>query len=220
MNSFIRIGVDLAKNAFQVHGFAREGGEPVRRKLSRVKFRAFFAGIAPCRVGMEACGSAHYWARELTAMGHEVALMPPAYIKPYVKRGKNDAVDAQAICEAMSRPDMRFVPIKSADQQAVLMLHKTRELLIKQRTMGVNALRSHLAEFGLVVAKGIGRVGELLALADADPTLPEEARATVKLLAAHLDGLDRSTAWRKKSPRPTLEAGPASSSIRFPASAR
>jgi transposase len=106
----------------------------------------FFSQIEPCRIGMEACGSAHYWARELKAMGHEVALMPPAYTKPYVKRGKNDAVDADAICEAMSRPGMRFVPIKSAEQQAALMLHKTRELLVKQRTMNINALRGHLSE--------------------------------------------------------------------------
>lgn len=192
MKEFIRIGVDLGKSYFQLHALEREGGVEVKRKLSRSKMRAFFAQSAPCRVGMEACGSAHYWARELVAMGHEVVLMPPAYIKPYVKRGKNDAVDAAAICEAMSRPAMRFVPIKSVDQQAVLMLHKTRELLVKQRTMSVNALRSHLAEFGIVVAKGIGRVAELLELADADASLPEEAKETVKLLAAHLRGLDRS----------------------------
>src|SRR5271156_5971323 len=148
----------------------------MKRKLSRPKMRVFFAGIAPCRVGMEACGSAHYWARELTAMGHEVVLIPPAYTKPYVKRGKNDANDAAAISEAMSRPDMRFVPIKSANQQAVLMLHKARELLVKQRTMSVNALRSHLAEFGLVVAKGIGRVDELSELAENDASLPQEAK--------------------------------------------
>ena len=108
MKSFIRIGVDLAKNGFQVHGFEHEGGEPARRKLSRAKFREFFSRLGPSRVGMEACGSAHYWARELIAMGHEVVLMPPTYIKPYVKRGKNDALDAAAVCEAMSRPDMRF----------------------------------------------------------------------------------------------------------------
>jgi transposase len=192
MRKFIRIGVDLGKNHFQVHALEREGGAAVKRKLSRSNMRAFFAQAAPCRVGMEACGSAHYWARELSAMGHDVVLMPPTYIKPYVKRGKNDALDAAAICEAMARPDMRFVPIKSADQQAVLMLHKTRELLVKQRTMSVNALRGHLAEFGLVVAKGIGRVAELIELADADASLPEEAKETVKLLAAHLEGLDRS----------------------------
>src|SRR5271169_5872055 len=135
MNRFIRIGVDLGKNHFQVHALEREGDAAVRRKLSRSKMRAFFGQSGPCRIGMEACGSAHYWARELTAMGHDVVLMPPRYIKPYVKRGKNDAVDAAAVCEAMARPDMRFVPVKSADQQAALMLHKTRELLVKQRTM-------------------------------------------------------------------------------------
>ena len=135
MRTFIRIGIDLAKNFFQVHAIEREGEPAVTRKLSRGKVLAFFAQAAPCRVGMEACGSSHYWAREIRALGHDVVLIPPAYTKPYVKRGKNDANDAAAICEAMSRPDMRFVPIKSADQQAVLMLHKTRELLVKQRTM-------------------------------------------------------------------------------------
>ena len=165
MKTFMRIGVDLAKNFFQVHAIEQEGGAAVARKLTRTKFREFFKGVAPCRVGMEACGSAHYWARELRAMGHDVVLMPPAYTKPYVKRGKNDAADAGAICEAMSRPEMRFVPVKSAAQQAVLMLHKTRDLLVKQRTMNVNALRGHLAEFGLIVAKGIHRLEELLALA-------------------------------------------------------
>ncbi len=191
MDKFIRIGVDLGKAYFQLHALRVEGSA-IKRKLSRSKMRAFFARIAPCRIGMEACGSSHYWARELAAMGHDVVLMPPAYIKPYVKRGKNDALDAAAICEAMSRPDMRFVPIKSADQQAVLMLHKTRELLVKQRTMSVNALRGHLAEFGLVVAKGIDRVEALIELANNDASLPEEARETVKLLASHLEGLDRS----------------------------
>ena len=142
MREFIRIGVDLGKTCFQLHALEGEGGPAVKGKLSRSKMRSFFAESAPCRVGMEACSSAHYWARELAAMGHEVVLMPPAYIKPYVKRGKNDAVDAAVVCEAMSRPGMRFVPIKSADQQAVLMLHKTRELLIKQRTMSVNAARA------------------------------------------------------------------------------
>ena len=191
MDKFIRIGVDLGKAYFQVHALRVEGSA-INRKLSRSKMRAFFARIAPCRIGMEACGSAHYWARELAAMGHDAVLMPPAYIKPYVKRGKNDALDAAAICEALSRPGMRFVPIKSADQQAVLMVHRTRELLVKQRTMSVNALRGHLAEFGLVVAKGIERVDELLDLANNDASLPEEAGKMVELLALHLEGLDRS----------------------------
>jgi len=190
MKTFIRIGVDLAKNFFQIHAIEREGAPPVIRKFSRAKFREFFSKIAATRVGMEACGSAHYWARELRAMGHDAVMMAPAYTKPYVKRGKNDAVDAGAVCEAMSRPDMRFAPIKSADQQAVLMLHKTRDLLVKQRTMSVNALRGHLSEFGLVAAKGIHRVKELLDLALADASLPEEAREAVTILASHGEMLD------------------------------
>ena len=191
MKKFIRIGIDLAKNFFQVHGIEEGGGQALSRKLARTKFKAFFEELAPCRIGMEACGSAHYWARELRALGHDVVLIAPAYVKAYVKRGKNDAADAAAICEAMSRPDMRFVPIKSADQQAVLMLHKTRDLLVKQRTMIVNALRGHLSEFGLIAAKGIHRVHELLALALGEEGLPEETRQAVAALAEqseHLDG--------------------------------
>ena len=190
MKSFIRIGVDLAKNFFQIHGIEQEGGAALSRKLTRAKFREFFQRISPCRVGMEACGSAHYWARELAAMGHEVVLIAPAYVKPYVKRGKSDAVDAAAICEAMSRSEMRFVPIKSAAQQATLMLHKTRDLMIKQRTMNVNALRGHLAEFGLIAPKGIHRLEELLALARAEGALPEDARWSVDRLARHIEELD------------------------------
>jgi transposase len=192
VKQFIRIGVDLAKNYFQVHALTSETGPAVTRKLSRSKMREFFSQIKPCRVGMEACGSAHYWARELKAMGHEALLMPPTYTKPYVKRGKNDAVDAEAICEAVSRPSMRFVPVKSAEQQATLMLHTTRELLVKQRTMSVNALRSHLSEFGIIVAKGIGRVDELLELGEKDATLPNAARAAVKVLAQTLEEFDKS----------------------------
>ena len=192
MKQFIRIGVDLAKNYFQIHALESEGGPAVTRKLTRVKMREFFSRIAPCRVGMEACGSAHYWARELRAMGHEALLMPPSYTKPYVKRGKNDAVDAAACCEAMSRSGMRFVPIKNEQQQATLMLHKTRELLVKQRTMSVNALRAHLSEFGVIAAKGIGRVDQLLELAEADATLPAAAKVVVKVLARQLDSLDQS----------------------------
>ena len=190
MKKFIRIGLDLGKSYFQVHGLESESGVAMTRKLSRAKVLGFFAGLAPCRVGLEACGSAHYWARELRAMGHAVVLIPPSYVKPYVKRGKNDAADAAAICEAMSRPEMRFAPIKSADQQAVLMLHKTRELLIKQRTMSVNALRGHLLEFGLVAVRGRSGVEGLIALALEDGELPQEARDAVRLLASHLEGLD------------------------------
>jgi transposase len=164
----------------------------VLRKLSRPKTRDFFSRLEPCMVGMEACGSAHYWARERRAMGHEALLMPPFYTKPYVKRGKNDAVDAAACCEAMSRPGMRFVPIKCAEQQATLMLHKTCELLVKQRTMCVNALRANLSEFGIIVAKGIGRVDELLGLAESEATLPSPAKAVVRILTSQLEGLDTS----------------------------
>jgi transposase len=191
VNSLTRIGVDLAKNFFQVHAIEREGEMAFARKLTRTKFREFFQRLAPCRVGMEACGSAHDWARELRAMGHDVVLMAPAYTKPYVKRGKNDAADAAAICEAMSRPDMRFVPVKSPAQQATLMLHKTRDLMVKQRTMNVNALRGHLAEFGLIAAKGVHRLEELLALARAEGALPEEAQAAMEMLALQIEQLDR-----------------------------
>ena len=222
MKKFIRIGIDLAKNVFQIHAIEREGAPPLTRKLSRVKFREFFARCAPTRVGMEACGSAHYWARELRAMGHEVVLMPPAYTKPYVKRGKNDAADAAAVCEAMSRPEMRFVPVKSADQQAVLMLHKTRDLLVKQRTMSVNALRGHLSEFGLIAAKGIHRVKELLALALADESLPEEAKQAVKILAWHGEQLDAKIDGvgeeNRQGQREEPDEPPAAT--RFPPSAR
>jgi transposase len=193
MKEFIRIGVDLAKNSFQAHALESEGGRAVTRKLSRSAMRAFFAGIKPCLVGMEACGSAHYWARELRAMGHDVRLMPPAYVKPYVQRGKNDTVDAAACCEAVSRPAMRFVPIKSEEQQAMLMAHKTRDLLIRQRTMGVNALRGHLAEFGIIAPKGIGRVEELVERAT-DASLPEMAKAALGVLVGQLDALDAAIA--------------------------
>lgn len=182
----------MAKNFFQVHAIEHEGGSAVTRKLTRNKFLDFFsqAKMTPCRIGMEACGSSHYWARELAAMGHEVVLMAPAYTKPYVKRCKTDAADAAAICEAMSRPDMRFVPIKSPEQQAVLMLHKTRDLLVKQRTMAVNALRGHLSEFGLIAPKGIHRVAELIARARDDADLPQEAKEAVEILASHDEHLD------------------------------
>ena len=155
MKKFIKIGVDLGKNYLQIHALDSEDGRAVTRKLRRQDARKFFSGVEPCLIGMEACGSSHYWARELAAMGHEVRLIPPIYVKPYVKRGKNDAADAAAIREAMSRPGMRFVPVKKAEDQATLALHKTRDLLVRQRTMNVNSLRGLLWEFGVVVAKGI-----------------------------------------------------------------
>lgn len=194
MKKFIRIGIDLGKNYFQIHALGRENGEATTRKLTRQAMRKFFSEIEPCFVGMEACASSHYWARELLAMGHDVRLIPPIYVKPYVKRGKNDAADAAAVCEAMSRPGMRFVPVKSQENQAILMLHKTRELLIKQQTMSVNALRGHLAEFGIVAAKGIGRVDELIEKAENDATLPAAAMTALTVFVQHLKAIDASIA--------------------------
>jgi transposase len=143
------IGLDLAKHWFQVHGVAANGQTVVRKRLWRSGVIAYFRSIKPCLVGMEACATAHYWARELAALGDTVKLMPPAYVKAYVKRNKNDAADAEAICEAVTRPSMRFVPVKDAEQQSVLMLHRARNLLVRQRTMLVNALRAHMAEFDI-----------------------------------------------------------------------
>lgn len=156
------IGVDIAKRVFQVHAIDNETGEVSTRKLRRSEFLAYFEKLRPSFVGLEACGSAHHWARELSAMGHEVRMMNPMYVKPYVKRGKNDAVDAEAICEALTRPTMRFVPIKSKEQQSVLMIHRTRALMTRQRTMLVNALRGHLAELGMITSLGIERIPELI----------------------------------------------------------
>lgn len=193
MKQYIRIGVDLGKNVFHIHGLKSEAEPALTRKLSRAGMRKFFGSIAPCLVGMEACGSAHYWARELTAMGHDVRLMPAAYVKAYVKRGKNDAVDAAAACEAVSRPSMRFVAIKSQAQQATLMTHKGRDLLVKQRTMTLNSLRGCLAEFGVVVAKGVHRVEELAQKAS-QAGLPEMATMTAQVLLEQLTRLDAAIA--------------------------
>ena len=155
MEKITTIGLDIAKSVFQVHGIDASGDVVVRRQLRRRQLLAFFARLEPCLVGMEACATAHHWAREIEALGHEVRLMPPRYVKPYVKRGKNDAADAEAICEAVQRPTMRFVPIKSPDQQSLLMVHRTRQLFVRQRTSLINAIRAHLAEFGIVA--GIGK---------------------------------------------------------------
>jgi transposase len=157
MNEVITIGVDFAKSVFQIHA-VDDAGEPViRRQLRRRQFVPFFVRLPPCLVGMEACATSHHWAREITKLGHEVRLMPPRYVKPYVKRNKNDAADAEAICEAVRRPNMRFVPVKTPEQQSVLMLHRTRQLFIRQRTSLINAIRAHMAEFGIVA--GVGRNG-------------------------------------------------------------
>lgn len=158
----LTIGIDIAKRVFQVHAIDNETGEVTSTKLARRDFLAHFQKLSPSIIGMETCGSAHHWARGLSAMGHEVRLMNPMYVKPYVKRGKNDAVDAEAICEALTRPTMRFVAVKTVEQQSVLAVHRTRALLIRQRTMLVNALRGHLAEFGMVAPLGIERIPELV----------------------------------------------------------
>ena len=177
------IGIDLAKTVFQLHGVDAAGAAVLKRKLRRGQVLEVFARLDPCLVGMEACAGAHYWARELAALGHEVRIMPPSYVKPYVKRGKTDAADAEAICEAVTRPTMRFVPVKSAERQAALLDHKTRDFLVRQRTQLVNTIRAHLSEFGIVVAKGIHNVDRLLA---ATTELPAAARPAVDLLADQL----------------------------------
>jgi transposase len=149
------VGLDLAKNVFQVHAVSTTGEILVRKALRRAQLLPFFKKLGPCLVGMEACGTSHHWARQIAALGHEVKLMPPAYVKPYVKRGKTDASDAEAICEAVTRPTMRFVAVKSAEQQSALTIHRTRELLVRQRTQSINMMRGLLAEFGIVVPQGV-----------------------------------------------------------------
>lgn len=190
MSSISAIGLDIAKNVFQVHGVDSRGAVVVRRQLRRGQLLSYFAGLAPCLVGLEACATGHYWGRELRALGHDVRLIPPQYVKPYVKRNKTDAADAEAICEAVSRPSMHFVGIKSADQQAVMVLHRTRDLLVRQRTMAINALRGHMAEFGVVEVQGIAGARRLMAvLADTtDGRIPPLARRALGELVAQLRG--------------------------------
>lgn len=186
------IGLDIAKRVFQAHGVNEAGRAVLRRKLTRSEVLDFFRALPPCLVGIEACGTAHHWAREIRALGHEVRLIPASYVKPYVKRGKTDAADAEAICEAVGRPSMRFVPVKSAEQQGVLVLHRTRDLLIRQRTMLVNALRGHMAEFGIIAPQGIARVADLLAvlLGEDEAALPPLARQALRGLAAELENVN------------------------------
>lgn len=193
MRNVITIGLDLAKKVFQVHGVDETGAVTVRRTLRRGQVLGYFGKLPPCLVGMEACATAHYWARELSKLGHRVRLIPPAYAKAYVRRNKTDAADAAAICEAVSRPSMRFVAIKTAEQQAAAGLHKVRELLMKQRTMLMNALRGLMAEFGIVVATGPHHVGELVAmLADADERrIPALLQAGLVRVAETLRGVER-----------------------------
>lgn len=188
MTKVTTIGLDLAKTVFQVHAADRDGRSVVRKKLRRGQIHGFFAGLSPCLIGLEACASAHYWARELQTLGHEVRLIPPQYVKPFVKTNKNDAADAEAICEALVRPTMRFTAVKSAEQQSVLTLHRARELLIRQRTMLINALRGHCGEFGIVVAQGATKVAELIGVIEdrQDDRLPALAREALGSLVEQL----------------------------------
>jgi transposase len=196
------VGLDLAKHVFQVHGVNAEGAIVLRKALRRGQMLPFFAKLPRCLIGIEACGTSHHWARELNRLGHDVRLMPPAYVKPYVKRGKTDASDAQAICEAVTRPTMRFVAVKSAEQQAALSLHRTRDLLVRQRTQLVNMIRGLLAEFGIVMPDGVERalgLARQIHTNEALPDVPATAQEVLNLLCgqvldthARVQALDRS----------------------------
>jgi transposase len=187
------IGLDLAKSVFQLHAVDAEGAVVWRKKVRRGALLDTLAQVSPCLVGMEACATAHHWAREISALGHEVRLMPPAYVKAYLRRQKNDAADAEAICEAVRRPSMRFVAAKGAERQAVLVLHRSRELLVRQRTMLINAIRGHCAEFGLVTAQGVRGGRDLIErIGQADSmALPAMAKAAMMLLFEQLQALVR-----------------------------
>ena len=210
MGEVTTIGLDLAKHVFQVHGVDAEGATVLRKQLRRAQVLAFFSRLPPCLLGLEACATAHYWARELRALGHEARLMPAQYVKAYIKRNKHDAADAEAICEAIGRPTMRFVPVKTADQQAAVLLHRGRERLVRQRTGLVNAVRGHLAEFVVIAPQGLRNVGDLIAIvrADGDTRLPDVARQVLQVLAnqieqieAAISALERQLlAWHKSNP--------------------
>src|ERR1700734_1152337 len=191
MQAITTLGLDIAKSVFQVHGVDAAGNVIIRRQLKRRYVLAFFQQLPPCLIGIEACASSHHLSRELQALGHTVQLMPPAYVKPYVKRHKNDAIDAEAICEAITRPNMRFVATKTPEQQSCLTLHRTRHLFIRQQTSVINAIRAHLAEFGIVAPVGRNGVEQLLSVAadSNDKRLPEGARAGATVLGAQLQTL-------------------------------
>lgn len=201
MDSITTIGLDIAKNVFQLHGVDESGGVILRRSLRRGQMLAFFGNLPPCLIGMEACATAHHWGRTLLALGHDVRLIPPAYVKPYLRRQKNDAADAAAICEAVTRPSMRFVPVKSAEQQATLMLHSARELLVSQRTALINALRGHFAEFGIVVAQGARNARLLVAIIhdESDMDLSASARLALLPLATALIDVEAQIAKLSKA---------------------
>ena len=185
------IGLDLAKRVFQVHGVDATGKLAVRRKLQRSEMADFFAGLPPCLVGIEACATAHHWARLIGAAGHDIRLIPPSYVMPYVRRSKTDAAYAEAICEAVGRPNMRFVPVKSVAQQAALLHHRARDLLVRQRTMLINALRGHLGEFGIIAPAGRHRVPDLLNLLQDAEDAEALAREALRSLIAELHALEQ-----------------------------
>jgi transposase len=187
------IGIDLAKNVFQVHGTNEKGKAVLKKQLKRTQMLPFFANLTACRIGMEACGSAHYWARKLQALGHTVQLIAPQYVKPFVMRNKNDAADAEAICEAMTRPNMPTVPIKNATQQAILSVHRARQGFVKARTAQANQIRGLLTEYGIVIPKGIGHIAKRVPeiLEDGENDLPGSFRLLIQRLADHLKELDR-----------------------------
>src|SRR5580698_3673938 len=209
MGEVITIGLDIAKSVFQVHGVDGVGAVVIRKRISRSKMLEFFADLPSCLVGIEACPSAHHWSRKLQALGHTVKLMPPSYVKAYLKRSKNDANDAAAICEAVTRPSMRFVPIKSEQQQSGLMLHRSRQLLVRQRTMLSNAIRGHMAELGIISAKGRNGTVELLKMLanGEDDRIPATARFSLEALArqyaaiaAEIGAIEkRIHAWHRSS---------------------
>src|SRR5271154_4632257 len=223
MQTITTIGLDIAKSVFQVHGVDNDGKVVIRRQLKRRYVLAFFEKLQPCLVGIEACASSHHWSRELQVLGHTVRLMPPAYVKPYVKRQKNDAADAEAICEGVTRPNMRFVPTKTPEQQSCLTLHRTRHLFIRQQTAIINSIRAHLAEFGIVAPVGRNGVERLLeVVADAkDTRLPEIARACVAALGTQLLALKAQIlAFDRRIMACTDQTRRASGSTRFPVSVR
>ncbi len=189
--AIVTIGLDTAKSWFQVHGVDESGRVALRRKLARGKVLQFFAGLTPCVIGLEACGGAHFWARELIKLGHDARLMPARYVRAYVKTNKHDAADAEACCEAVQRPGMRFVPVKSEEQQSMLMVHRTRDLLVRQRTATVNALRGHLAEFGITAARGTAKARELMSLVGTDERVPAIAREALLQLVEQIRDIER-----------------------------
>lgn len=197
MSEVITIGLDIAKNVFHAHGVDARGAMVFSRKLTRAKLLNFFAGQDACMVALEACGGAHHWARELQAMGHDVRLIPPAYVKPFVKRHKNDAIDAEAICEAAQRPGMRFVTVKNEEQQAAGLVFRTRDLVVRQRTQLINAIRGHLTEYGWVAPRGTAHMTMLADLIDDEEmasSLPEAARPMFKLMVDLLAELNKRVA--------------------------